>query len=595
MDFLKRAKDSVLQTVGLTADIKQDERLVQYLKRVNQLNAIVRSLKTKFIRYSDAVVAVSATAVSMSHDISQFYKKSQSRQASVELFTTEQREIDIAARRIFKEEFGWEVVKIFDDWDADTATVRKQIHKTERAHNQYAELNKQYNDLLAGKEKQDKRGQRLHSKASEAIMELKQKVDKYREQLKRMKANLEKTVVALLEGRFEQFDKVFVRLMECQVEFFRKTMQSTVSFKDNIDNYRRRFPRNIASQQPKRTNPDTLEMEAKRQNEPFSSDEEAMDVVPVSDVPVIQKNVSHSDDMMGFFATDDNDSNMDQSDEAQTGYKQNYEQQSNGFVAQTDAKQSSASDDAGFSFWNESPAASPTDTTQPESVSNGGGDGLLDFASGDSDQGFASKAGEIDNLNLFGETPAVRNSVSKTPAPVSATTVSTAGWGGLGFVDPNKASKSKHDDLTADPLFSFVQETADILQVDDVDTHVEDTVQNLRNSQAGKEAEEEHKRVTANDLEAKLHAWQYKNGVEKSTRTLLGSLHTVLWEGSKWKKPDLTALMEFKGVKRSYMRACMVTHPDHSRTAPMAQQVIAAHTFQALNKSFQKFREEQQR
>ena len=43
---------------------------------------------------------------------------------------------------------------------------------------------------------------------------------------------------------------------------------------------------------------------------------------------------------------------------------------------------------------------------------------------------------------------------------------------------------------------------------------------------------------------------------------MLASLDTVLWEGSGWAKPGMADLVEKGRVKRAYMRANLVVHPD---------------------------------
>ena len=65
-----------------------------------------------------------------------------------------------------------------------------------------------------------------------------------------MQANFEQTrvktretVKALVDGRYAAFDGIFVRLMECQVDYFRCGAGLVDTFQPNIDNYRKRFPR----------------------------------------------------------------------------------------------------------------------------------------------------------------------------------------------------------------------------------------------------------------------------------------------------------------------------------------------------------------
>ena len=50
--------------------------------------------------------------------------------------------------------------------------------------------------------------------------------------------------------------------------------------------------------------------------------------------------------------------------------------------------------------------------------------------------------------------------------------------------------------------------------------------------------------------------------MQDNIRALLSTLHTVLWEGSGWTPPQMTDLVETGKVKRQYMKANLIIHPD---------------------------------
>ena len=50
--------------------------------------------------------------------------------------------------------------------------------------------------------------------------------------------------------------------------------------------------------------------------------------------------------------------------------------------------------------------------------------------------------------------------------------------------------------------------------------------------------------------------------MQDNIRALLSTLHTVLWEGSGWKAPQMTDLVEAGKVKKQYMKANLIIHPD---------------------------------
>lgn len=82
--------------------------------------------------------------------------------------------------------------------------------------------------------------------------------------------------------------------------------------------------------------------------------------------------------------------------------------------------------------------------------------------------------------------------------------------------------------------------------------------------------------------------------MQDNIRALLASLHTILWEGSGWNPPGLTDLVEAPRVKKAYMRANLVVHPDKVRQkgGTVEQIVIADMAFDVLKTAWGKFEAE---
>lgn len=57
-------------------------------------------------------------------------------------------------------------------------------------------------------------------------------------------------------------------------------------------------------------------------------------------------------------------------------------------------------------------------------------------------------------------------------------------------------------------------------------------------------------------------SWEGCGDVQDNIRALLASLDTVLWEGSGWTKPGMADLVDKSRVKKAYMRANLIVHPD---------------------------------
>ncbi|GIL47549.1 hypothetical protein Vafri_4343 [Volvox africanus] len=109
-----------------------------------------------------------------------------------------------------------------------------------------------------------------------------------------------------------------------------------------------------------------------------------------------------------------------------------------------------------------------------------------------------------------------------------------------------------------------------------------------------KEAEEAARReeqVTLKDqFKADIEVWKNKN--KGNIRGLLGSLHTVLWPNSSWVPVSVGDLLEPMQVKRVYMRANLLVHPDkvRQRNGSADQVAIADMVFDVLKEAWNAFR-----
>jgi len=58
-----------------------------------------------------------------------------------------------------------------------------------------------------------------------------------------------------------------------------------------------------------------------------------------------------------------------------------------------------------------------------------------------------------------------------------------------------------------------------------------------------------------------IKVMEWVEGKKGNIRALLGTLHTVLWEGSGW-NCNLSNLVTYADVKKAYRKACLAVHPD---------------------------------
>mmetsp|Transcript_17350 Transcript_17350/g.52310 ORF Transcript_17350/g.52310 Transcript_17350/m.52310 type:complete len:392 (+) Transcript_17350:91-1266(+) len=93
----------------------------------------------------------------------------------------------------------------------------------------------------------------------------------------------------------------------------------------------------------------------------------------------------------------------------------------------------------------------------------------------------------------------------------------------------------------------------------------------------------------SNKLYAEMDAWaKTADGQSfKDIRTLLSTVHTVIWPNSGWDPLSLSELVaKDSNVKRYYRKAILMCHPDKQQEAAPEQQVRADRIFQALNEAF---------
>lgn len=87
----------------------------------------------------------------------------------------------------------------------------------------------------------------------------------------------------------------------------------------------------------------------------------------------------------------------------------------------------------------------------------------------------------------------------------------------------------------------------------------------------------------------KLKAWAEDNGRKKNIRTLLSTMHNVMWENSKWQPASMAKLLNPAEVKKSYRKAMLVVHPDKNSGRSPEQVFIAERVFDAVNCAWEEF------
>ncbi|KIX92519.1 uncharacterized protein Z520_11839 [Fonsecaea multimorphosa CBS 102226] len=118
-----------------------------------------------------------------------------------------------------------------------------------------------------------------------------------------------------------------------------------------------------------------------------------------------------------------------------------------------------------------------------------------------------------------------------------------------------------------------------------------EAVSRLRAANLAADKLDDEKFRLSESVDARINAW--KSGKQDNLRALLGSLDSVLWEGSGWKKISMADLVLPGKVKVQYMKGIGKVHPDKIPTdATTEQRMIAGAVFSALNDAWDKFKAE---
>lgn len=89
----------------------------------------------------------------------------------------------------------------------------------------------------------------------------------------------------------------------------------------------------------------------------------------------------------------------------------------------------------------------------------------------------------------------------------------------------------------------------------------------------------------------KLMILDWTTKKERNIRALLCSLHTVLWEGTRWSEVGMHQLVSAADVKKMYRKACLAVHPD--KLVGTEHEELAKLIFMELNDAWSEFEKQQ--
>jgi hypothetical protein len=581
MDFLKKATSRLTEkfeevSTAFATSERQDAELSAFKARIDELSGTVRQMKKTFATYATAMTTISGSGVALSSDLGQFYATSETRRKLVNDFGEAQYRIDSMTVDLFKDRFGWEVLKAFDDWEQDINRVLAEVRKNEQARGQAQSLQDKVQAMRAAKERRSG----VSEREGQMIEEAEKKLGKYTKVVASMRTELGKSIKALVEGRYSKMDEVFVRVMEAQVEFFTKGAAQVAGFKASVENYRRRFPKGSNGADG---------MEGDRRAYGGTSDSESE---------------SDNGGARGDGSSDGQDFYDDLGPDAPASPTPAKAPPVKVTASAASEAKRRLSENSGGDFLDMfSQGAAPTASTPKAGNSSGGeSDDFLDMFSTDAaptkPSGVSASTSANDFFDMSGmATPASvatsGNSGTNTPVP-SFDTFDPFGMGAASA--PPAAAASKYSNGSSSSSSSSTGGFGDFGDMLGASSRASGSssstgaVHEYRAREAQQQNEGKAKDDAKKNVESKLDAWEYKGGVRKDIRALLSTLHSILWEGNRWKQVGLHDLLDAKKVKLAYRKSLLAVHPDKiNKDAPAEHKVIAARAFMALNEMWQRF------
>ena len=190
----------------------------------------------------------------------------------------------------------------------------------------------------------------------------------------------------------------------------------------------------------------------------------------------------------------------------------------------------------------------------------------------------------FDLLNLDGSPPA-----QGVPASDPATNLPTP----VSVVD-QAPEPSFHSRLQPTPSPSMIPPSPDRAQLKASrlareQKRVDDKVAMARDQATRDASEKQEKVVIREQLRSEIDAWT--SNKKDNIRSLLCTMDTVMWSGSTWKSPTVVDVMEPAQVRKWYMKANLVVHPDKVKQShgSLEQLARAEMIFDVLKSAWGKF------
>ncbi|KEP66238.1 UNVERIFIED_CONTAM: protein-tyrosine-phosphatase [Hammondia hammondi] len=203
--------------------------------------------------------------------------------------------------------------------------------------------------------------------------------------------------------------------------------------------------------------------------------------------------------------------------------------------------------------------------------------------------------------------PANSPAFSEEASPRCADSPKPTFHGNAGFGDLWSAANAKRSDAEKGPARAYTQPFAsgvhtpgrpplvempnreDLVadRISRTESRIQEKLQEAQERRQQELSKQQERLAIPDEVQIQLEKWaKSSDGKYKDVRTLLCTVHEVLWPGADWEPVSISTLMIASQLKKHYRKALLLTHPDKHHSSSAEQLFRAEKIFQAFNEAF---------
>lgn len=593
----------------------------------------VQSTHSQFISYSQQQIELVTSFTQLTMEYSQFMASSSSSSLSSSssypsLYLLCSNKLSPCSVSLYKDRYHHSLLSLFDSLESDLVAAVAEFNALDDLYSAHKKQEAVVFSYHQAKDKRASKGQSLTDEQQSIMKAAQQKAVDLSNASKRKRGEFIKNTEKLLKEREETINLLFSRLLEIEFEFTQTKLKYLKTLKEQIHNKSeqsgekgRNENEHSHHHQPLKESEMELSSEQKEEMERFYSSEQRNPVKPTQRQSISSHSVSSRSSSPSHSRSNSRDSedsaslnssrrssveSIDSETEKERERKEKKRENTGSttntggtmdFLGFSDSSNSSSVpssspppasvptplEDFFFGMPSQANGQKKTEKTQETKKSTPSSspvinDLLFDFPS------HAVSSSSSKSIHVSSSTPEHLNKKKQNPLqefdPLKQTTATTGKTASVPVSVSASSSVSVSVSSAPIPTTSVSSHAA---------ARAESVLSELRARDAAVAEEQAAKYVAEKAYDSQLSSWESKDGVKKNVRTLLSTLHTVLWPNSGWKQVSVADLLDFNAIKKVHRKAILLVHPDRLIDATPEQKVVAERLFDVLNTAFDRF------